>query len=207
MTTDLTALPNLPADAELAPLLQESHAQSTRAQEAAAPLLAYDPATLTPEQDQQLADYLVRARRTLEQLRERRAPLTRALDAVRTALVALESPLDPRKTDSLVQRLQATRDAAARRRLEEAAAAAPTEPVAPAPAGTREGYAVTVTHPQAFVALLALYVEREQPTVEKLHRLRLDQLTTWAERLAAADGEVLEVEGLHYVWHVRTVAR
>lgn len=202
MTTDLTTQPNLPNDTELGPLLQESHAQSTRAQQAAAPMLAYDPATLTPEQDQQLADYLVRARRTLDQLRDRRAPLTRSMDALRARLVALEAPLDPKKHDSITARLQGLRDAYARLQLQAAYQGEAAEPVK-----AREQYEVDIVQPEAYVALLALYVERERPTLDKLQRLKLEQLVTWAEKLANTDGELLQIAGLDYVWSVRTVAR
>lgn len=197
-----TNLPNLPADHELGDLIRQSLDQSERAQLAAADLLNLQPETLTPSQDQDLADYLVRARRTLDQLRDRRAPLTRSMDALRARLVALEAPLDPKKHDSITARLQGLRDAYARLQLQAAYQGEAAEPVK-----AREQYEIDVVKPQAYVALLALYLEREHPTLEKLQRLKLEQIVTWAEKLANTDGELLQIDGLDYVWNVRTVAR
>lgn len=199
----MTTLPTLPEPNLLQDLLQQGIAQSERAVQYAQTLQKYQPESMTPEQDQELADYLVRARRTLEQLKERRAPLTRTLDAIRQRLIALEAPLDPRKPDSIVAELQQKRDAYAKRRLQESYDGTATEP----PPAAREGFAIEVTHPRAYLTLLALYIEQEQPTMEKLARLKLEQLVSWAERLATSTGEVIEEEGLSYIWSVRTVAR
>lgn len=248
LTDDLTVLPTL-ADA-----YDANAAALERARAAAADLLPCDVSTLTPEEDERLATYLVRARRTLEQLRARREPLTQAFDAVRQRFVQLEAELDPKKAGSLTARLQALRDAYAARLREEARlrreaeearlaaleaeqrslqvelatatgtdraaleaarfrnelahaqqAAAVAAPAAPEPAG-RLALRATVTHPRAYVALLALYVERETPTLEALAKLPLARLETWAAQLATTTGEVLEVEGLTYVETFRTVA-
>lgn len=233
MTTALT--PALfPAPALAAEAWEANLASLDRAAAAAADLLTLDPATLTPAQDEQLQTYLVKARRTLELMQERRAPLTRALDAVRQQFVQLEAQLDPKKKESVTARLQALRDAYAAR-LREAelerqreiqrraveARQAPAaeqaqllevveqlaaEPLPEVPRG-RAAVAVTVTEPGAYVALLALYLERERRTLDQLSRLTLGQLVTFAERLATSTGEVLEVPGLQYAETFRTVAR
>lgn len=235
MTTTLTTThPNLPAPALAAEAWEANLASVQRAREAAADLLTIDPATLTPEQDAQLETYLVKARRTLEQLQTRRAPLTKAFDAVRAQFVTLEAELDPKKGGSLTARLQATRDAYAarlrqaelqrqdeiRQRAEAARQGSETdrvqlvqeveqllaEPLPEIPKG-RAAVAVTVTDPQAYVALLALYLERERRTLDQLSRLTLGQLVTFAERLATSTGELLEVPGLQYAETFKTVAR
>lgn len=246
---------NLPTSPLLAEAYGENAAALERARNAAADLLTLDVTTLTPADDEQLATYLVRARRTLEQLKARREPLTQAFDAVRNRFVQLEAELDPKKPASLTARLQALRDAYAARLREEARrqreaeearlraleakqrqleaeletaderrrheleaerfrnelahaqqAAAVAHPTVAEPAG-KTSLRTTVTHPQAYVALLALYVEREAPTVEALGKLTLARLETWAANLATTTGEVLEVEGLQYVETFRTVAR
>jgi hypothetical protein len=113
-TTHTTPLlPALPANlAQTAALaLDTNKGRNERALAAAEPLLALSPETMTPEQDALVEEYLVRARRTLEQMQTERAPVTRAFDAVRAEFTQLEAPLDPKKKDAPVARLQALRDA------------------------------------------------------------------------------------------------
>jgi hypothetical protein len=115
-------LPTLPVPNDLQLVRQENADQVLRALRAAETLLTYEPETLTAEQDEQVAEYLVRVRRTVEQLKRRREPLTRAFDAIRTAFVQLEATLDPTKTSTVPGQLQALRDAyAARIRAQEVA--------------------------------------------------------------------------------------
>lgn len=233
MTTTLTHS-SLPAPAQAAEAWEANLASLDRATAAAADLLTLNAATLTPEQDAALETYLVKARRTLEQMQERRTPLTRALDAVRTQFVQLEAQLDPKKTNSVTARLQALRDAYAARlrqaelqrqdEIRERAIAAQkasaaereqllevveqlaAEPLPEVPKG-RSSVTITVTDASAYVGLLALYLERERRTLDQLSRLTLGQLVTFAERLATSTGEVLEVHGLQYSETFRTVAR
>lgn len=268
MTTDITTTPapiqNLPTASGLSQAYASNVESVARAQAAGAALTVYDPTTMTTDQDAELAEFLVRARRTLDQLQLRRNPITKAFDAVRAEFVRLESQLDPKKPDNVVARIQAIRDGYAarlraeeaarleelrrqqraleeeRRRAEQAAAEAlaaaadaeqrrqvaeqleavteqyaeqaeeliqhAAQALPEVPKG-RAGVRVTVTDPRAYVALLAVYVERERRTLDQLNRLTLGQLVTYAERLAIGTGEVLEVEGLQYDETFRTVAR
>jgi len=236
MTTDLTLSP-LPPPVLASDAWEANLASVERARAAAEAFLTYDPLRMTAEEDEHLQTYLVKARATLEQLQARRAPLTKSFDAIRSQFVQLEAQLDPKKADSVTAHLQAIRDAYAARlraaeaarqaqlrqaaeqlRQVEAAAQSPSpelvaaveqlvaEPLPEVPKG-RAGVRAEVTHPRAYVALLALYLERETRTLDQLSRLTLGQLTTYAERLATSTGEVLDVEGLSYVETFKTVAR
>ena len=266
-----TGAVNLSETAELFAIHTENTTSHARALAAAQPLLALKAEELDETTDRHLEDYLVRARRTLALLKERREPWTQAFDRVRAAFTTLENDLDPKKAGSVTHRLQATRDAyaarlrtaelerqeklrqeqlrlaaelkaatdaqealqlrfltpevsqdpqdeksdqQARERLQQAVEAlaaveqAAATPSVEVPKG-RSSVAITVTDPTAYVALLSLYLERQRPTppLDKLAKIQLAQLVTWAERLCAETGEVLEHPGLTYAEQFRTVAR
>lgn len=76
---------------------------------------------MTDELDQQAARYLERTRLTVKEMNERRAPLTKLFDQVRSEFTALENSIDPAK-DTVPARLRHLRDdyAAELRRQEEA---------------------------------------------------------------------------------------
>ena len=266
-----TGAVNLSETSELFAIHTENTTSHARALAAAQPLLALTAQELDETTDRHLEDYLVRARRTLALLKERREPWTQAFDRVRAAFTVLENDLDPKKAGSVTARLQATRDAyaarlrtaelerqeklrqeqlrlaaelkaatdaqealsvhvttpdgpqdpademsdqRARERFREALTALETvreaaaTPAVELPRG-RSTVAVTVTDPAGYLALLSLYLERQRPIppLEKLARIQLGQLTTWAERLCAETGEVVEHPGLTYAEEFRTVAR
>ena len=243
MTTNLPATYHLPTEL-LPPTLQlgqqldrayqQNAARLQRALEAALPLLDLDADQLGPEQDRQLEDYLVRARRTLGVLRQEREVYTQPFDRVRSAFVELEQQLDPKKAGSVTARLQQVRDAYAarlraaelrrqdelrerileRQRLAEQGQPQPEpepEPeleLAPVPSG-RTGVELTVTDASAYVSLLAFYLAHQQPPppLEKLPKVQLGQLVTWAERHALTTGELVEHPGLEYRETFKTVAR
>ena len=244
---------------------RDNYRSLERATAAAQELLALTPDQLDEQTDRAVEDYLVRARKTLALLKERREPFTQAFDRIRTYFVELENSLDPKKAGSITGQLQALRDGYARRlreaelrrqdeireraiqqqrqaeqeRLlrEQAAAAADqqqaeqalrqaeqaaeqarqlqlqveaaaAQPLPEAPRG-RTSVAITVTDPQGYLALLSVYLELQQPTppLEKLAKVQLGQLVTWAERLAATTGEVVDHPGLTYGEEFKTVAR
>lgn len=237
MTTTNNLPAMLPAGTDLSQIFDENRNQLQRAIEAAGDLLTLQPESMTPHDDAYLQDYLVRARRTLELLKIRREPVTQAFDAIRSNFVQLESQLDPKKKGSLTERLQQIRDNYAarireqeRQRIEELRQAeeqlrkaeqANQEPatqlieqvetlvaeILPEVPKGRLTMQVTVTKQSAYIALLAIYLERETRTLDQLSRLTLGQLTTFAERIALSHGEILEIDGLEYRESYKTVAR
>lgn len=106
-----TAGVNLTQTADLFAIHEQNATSAERARAAAAPLLDLLAEELTPETDRQIEDFLVRARRTLQLMKERREPWTQAFDRIRATFTALEAQLDPKKPESFTAALQAKRDA------------------------------------------------------------------------------------------------
>lgn len=85
---------------------------------------------MSDELDQKVAKYLDKTRRTVKEMNERRAPLTKLFDQVRKEFTSLENEIDPLKSGSVPYQLQQLRNQyaahkreqeEARRRAEEAA--------------------------------------------------------------------------------------
>lgn len=83
---------------------------------------------MTDELDRQAADFIERARKTAKKMNEKRAPVTKLFDEIRTVFTTMESDVDPLKPTSLPGKLQKLRndyatakraEAEARRREEE----------------------------------------------------------------------------------------
>lgn len=75
---------------------------------------------MNDELDQQAAQYIEKARRTIKKMYEKRSPVTKLFDEIRTTFTSLEGDIDPTRKDTVPQRLQQLRNEyAARKRREE----------------------------------------------------------------------------------------
>lgn len=75
---------------------------------------------MTDELDQQAAQYIEKARKTVKKMNERRSPVTKLFDDIRKEFTAMESSIDPAKKDTIPYKLQQYRNQfAAKKRAEE----------------------------------------------------------------------------------------
>lgn len=75
---------------------------------------------MTDELDQQAAQYIEKARKTVKKMNERRSPVTKLFDDIRKEFTAMESAIDPTKSDTIPYKLQQCRNKfAAKKRAEE----------------------------------------------------------------------------------------
>ncbi len=75
---------------------------------------------MTDELDQQAAQYIEKARKTVKKMNERRAPVTQLFDTIRKEFTAMENAIDPTKADTIPFQLQQERNKfAAKKRAEE----------------------------------------------------------------------------------------
>lgn len=97
---------------------QVSHQRCLQAGEAI--LDAIQRQGMNDELDQQAALYIEKARRTVKKMYEKRSPVTKLFDEIRTTFTSLEGDIDPTRKDTVPQRLQQMRNEyAARKRREE----------------------------------------------------------------------------------------
>ena len=75
---------------------------------------------MTDELDQQAAQYIEKARKTVKKMNERRSPVTKLFDDIRKEFTAMENAIDPTKADTIPFKLQQFRNQyAAKKRAEE----------------------------------------------------------------------------------------
>ena len=76
---------------------------------------------MNDELDQQAASFIEKARKTVKKMYDKRSPLTKMFDEIRTNFTSMESDVDPTKKDSLPYQLQQFRNefAVQKRRQEE----------------------------------------------------------------------------------------
>lgn len=77
---------------------------------------------MTDELDQKAADYIERAKKTVKKMNEKRSPVTKLFDEIRTVYTGLENDIDPAKPGSIPAQLQNMRNQYAARKREEAEA-------------------------------------------------------------------------------------
>ena len=77
---------------------------------------------INDELDQELASYIKKAKATLAKMNDRRSPLTKLFDQIRTVFTTLEADVDPTKAASIPGRLQQHRDRFAAQKRAEAEA-------------------------------------------------------------------------------------
>lgn len=102
------ALENLQQD--LLAIYDQNKTSLQRARAAGLELLELNLTEIDADTDRQLEDYLVRARKTVALMRERREPFTKLFDQIRATFVELEASLDPKKAGSITAQLQEFRD-------------------------------------------------------------------------------------------------
>ena len=77
---------------------------------------------MTDELDQQAAQFIEKARKTVKKMNERRSPVTKLFDDIRKVYTGMENDIDPTKADTIPFKLQQLRNQfAAKKRAEEAA--------------------------------------------------------------------------------------
>lgn len=77
---------------------------------------------MTDELDQKAAEYIERAKKTVKKMNEKRSPITKLFDEIRTLYTSLENEVDPSKTSSIPAQLQSIRNKYAVKKREEAEA-------------------------------------------------------------------------------------
>lgn len=75
---------------------------------------------MTDALDKQCADYIDKSRRTLKAMNERRSPITKLFDQIRSEFTGMENAIDPTKKDTVPYKIQQTRNAYAAKKREEA---------------------------------------------------------------------------------------
>lgn len=75
---------------------------------------------MTDELDKRCADYIDKAKRTLKAMNERRAPITKLFDQIRSEFTGMENSIDPTKKDTTPYQIQQARNAYATKKREEA---------------------------------------------------------------------------------------
>ena len=74
---------------------------------------------MTDELDQQVAIFLEKARKTVRKMNDKRAPLTKLFDEIRTTFTGMENDIDASKSNSVPALLQAERNRYAAKKREE----------------------------------------------------------------------------------------
>lgn len=75
---------------------------------------------MTDELDKRCADYVDKAKRTVKAMNERRAPITKLFDEIRSQFTGMENTVDPAKKDTVPYQIQQHRNAYAAKKREEA---------------------------------------------------------------------------------------
>lgn len=75
---------------------------------------------MTDTLDKQCAEYIDKAKRTLKAMNERRSPITKLFDQIRSEFTGMENTIDPAKKDTIPYRIQQARNAYAAKKREEA---------------------------------------------------------------------------------------
>lgn len=124
METAIVKKENVELIVRNAPLsYQENQVSHDRCIEYGQTLLdAIDKGQMTDELDRQAADYIERAKKTVKKMNEKRSPVTKLFDEIRTVYTGLENDIDPSKPGSIPAQLQNMRNRYAARKREEAEA-------------------------------------------------------------------------------------
>lgn len=75
---------------------------------------------MSDELDKRCADFIDKAKRTLKAMNERRSPITKLFDQIRSEFTGMENAIDPTKKDTIPFLIQQARNAYAARKREEA---------------------------------------------------------------------------------------
>jgi len=75
---------------------------------------------MTDALDKACAEYIDKAKRTLKAMNERRSPITKLFDQIRSEFTGMENTIDPAKKDTVPYKIQQARNAYAAKKREEA---------------------------------------------------------------------------------------
>lgn len=75
---------------------------------------------MTDELDKRCAEYIDKAKRTVKAMNERRAPITKLFDEIRSQFTGMENTVDPAKKDTVPYQIQQYRNTYAAKKREEA---------------------------------------------------------------------------------------
>lgn len=76
--------------------------------------------SMTDELDQRAAEFIERSKKTVKKMNEKRAPVTKLFDEIRTVFTNLENDVDPTKLSTIPGQLQKLRNEYAKKKREEA---------------------------------------------------------------------------------------
>lgn len=96
-----------------------SHDKCVEAGEKLLSLIEENGGVLNDELDQQIATFIEKAKKTVKRMNERRSPVTKLFDEVRSAFTAIENDIDPSKANTVSYKLQQLRNAFAKQKREE----------------------------------------------------------------------------------------
>ena len=123
MTKELTIVQpeNIRQIVSIAPKsMQENIMSCQRCMEAGESLLkAIQENGMTDELDREAAAFIEKSRKTVRVMNERRSPVTKLFDEIRTRFTAMENSIDPGKSDTIPYKLQQLRNQYAAKRREE----------------------------------------------------------------------------------------
>ena len=123
MTKELTIVQpeNIRQIVSIAPKsMQENIMSCQRCMEAGESLLkAIQENGMTDELDREAAAFIEKSRKTVRVMNERRSPVTKLFDEIRTRFTAMENSIDPAKSDTIPYKLQQLRNQYAAKRREE----------------------------------------------------------------------------------------
>ena len=74
---------------------------------------------MTDELDQQAAAFIEKSRKTVKKMNDRRSPVTKLFDEIRTRFTSIENAIDPGKADTIPYKLQQLRNQYAAKKREE----------------------------------------------------------------------------------------
>ena len=75
---------------------------------------------MSDDLDKRCADYIEKARRTIKTMNERRSPITKLFDQIRSEFTGMENTIDPTKKDTIPYQIQQARNTYAAKKREEA---------------------------------------------------------------------------------------
>lgn len=96
-----------------------SHDKCLEAGQQLLDLINQNGGNMTDELDRQAAIFIEKARKTIKKMNERRSPVTKLFDEVRTAFTTIENDIDPTKSNTVPYKLQQLRNAYATKKREE----------------------------------------------------------------------------------------
>lgn len=118
MSTELIKSENIQSIAEMAPNALLSNQTSVEKCNSFGTTLLVKAENMNDEVDAEIANYIHRVGETLKVMNERRSPVTKLFDQVRTCFTSLEKEIDSKNPDTIAYKLQLKRNEYARMKLQ-----------------------------------------------------------------------------------------